>query len=274
MALKIPVVDRVPTYPGRVTLTPVPGQQNKYDLVRADLPIEEGTPINKALLDSKAYTLTAHATVYVAKTGSDTDGDGSSAAPFLTIQKAIDSLPKFFGGYNATISIGEGTYDERISIQGFCGGRLNIGEAGRIVLVRGISITNSSTVRLCITNIAYAEGFSGTCLYVGYGSNVTLAEPLYINAEGQDNYGVALEYGSILTAPNVTLSVNSCGKAAIICTLASVAALAVVDGQFNKSYGFSARYGSRISCAVRNLVGSLGDYEGEGSQIILPESMG
>lgn len=40
--------DRVPTYPGRVTLTPVPGQANTYDLVRADDPTQEGTPLNKA----------------------------------------------------------------------------------------------------------------------------------------------------------------------------------------------------------------------------------
>ncbi len=48
----IEVVDRVPTYPGRVKLTPVSGQANTYDMVRADEPIEEGTPINKALFDS------------------------------------------------------------------------------------------------------------------------------------------------------------------------------------------------------------------------------
>jgi len=42
--------DRTPTYPGRVTLTPVPGQNNTYDMVRADSPIEEGTPINKQTL--------------------------------------------------------------------------------------------------------------------------------------------------------------------------------------------------------------------------------
>jgi hypothetical protein len=48
----IEVVDRVPTYPGRVKLTPVSGQANTYDMVRADEPIEVGTPINKALFDS------------------------------------------------------------------------------------------------------------------------------------------------------------------------------------------------------------------------------
>ena len=39
--------DRVPLYPGRVTLTPVSGQANTYDMVRADQPTEQGTPLNK-----------------------------------------------------------------------------------------------------------------------------------------------------------------------------------------------------------------------------------
>ena len=48
----IEVLDRVPTHPGRVKLIPVEGQANTYDMVRADEPIVEGTPINKALFDS------------------------------------------------------------------------------------------------------------------------------------------------------------------------------------------------------------------------------
>ena len=48
----IEVIDRIPTYPGRVKLTPVAGQENTYDMMRADAPIEAGTPINKALFDS------------------------------------------------------------------------------------------------------------------------------------------------------------------------------------------------------------------------------
>lgn len=42
--------DRVPLYPGRVTLTPVSGQANTFDLLRADQPTQEGTPLNKASL--------------------------------------------------------------------------------------------------------------------------------------------------------------------------------------------------------------------------------
>lgn len=42
--------DRVSLYPGRVTLTPVAGQANTYDMVRADQPTQEGTPLSKANL--------------------------------------------------------------------------------------------------------------------------------------------------------------------------------------------------------------------------------
>lgn len=42
------MVDRVPLYPGRVKMTPVSGQANTYDMVRADEPTQEGTPLSKA----------------------------------------------------------------------------------------------------------------------------------------------------------------------------------------------------------------------------------
>ncbi len=48
--------DRVPNYPGRVTLSPVAGQPNTFDMERADKPIVEGTPINKALLQSITHS--------------------------------------------------------------------------------------------------------------------------------------------------------------------------------------------------------------------------
>ena len=42
--------DRVSTYPGRVTMTPVAGKANTYDMERADEPTQAGTPLNKATL--------------------------------------------------------------------------------------------------------------------------------------------------------------------------------------------------------------------------------
>ena len=51
--------DRESLYPGRVQLTPVPGQPNLFDLVRADQPTEPGTMLNKANLfrDTTALSL-------------------------------------------------------------------------------------------------------------------------------------------------------------------------------------------------------------------------
>ena len=41
--------DRISRYPGRVIMRPVSGQENTFDMVRADEPITPGTPVNKAL---------------------------------------------------------------------------------------------------------------------------------------------------------------------------------------------------------------------------------
>ena len=52
--------------------------------------------------------------IYVAKTGNDTTGDGSSGNPYLTIQKAID----VWTIDNETIQVGDGTYTQDLTIDG------------------------------------------------------------------------------------------------------------------------------------------------------------
>lgn len=47
--------DRIPQYPGRVKLVPVAGQENIYDMTRADAPSVAGTPINKSTLLTDAH---------------------------------------------------------------------------------------------------------------------------------------------------------------------------------------------------------------------------
>ena len=74
---EVTFLDRVPTYPGRVTLTPVAGQANTYDMARADAPRVEGTPLDKATFESLAhsrltgryYETALTREVYVARTG-------------------------------------------------------------------------------------------------------------------------------------------------------------------------------------------------------------
>ena len=59
----IEVIDRIPTYPGRVKLIPVAGQANTFDLVRADEPLVTGTPINRVLFESIVSVAEATLTV-------------------------------------------------------------------------------------------------------------------------------------------------------------------------------------------------------------------
>lgn len=53
---EVTFLDRVPTYPGRVVLTPVSGQANTFDVVRADDPRVIGTPLDKATFNSLAHS--------------------------------------------------------------------------------------------------------------------------------------------------------------------------------------------------------------------------
>ena len=70
--------DRSPLYPGRVTLTPVSGQANTYDIARADQPTEAGTPLNKNTLLKDAT-----AALY---------GLGSDAVPDEVLEMLGDSI--------------------------------------------------------------------------------------------------------------------------------------------------------------------------------------
>ena len=64
--------DRVANHPGRITLIPVAGKADTYDMKRADDPIEVGTPLDKATFNSivysrltgRYYPLTAASVVY------------------------------------------------------------------------------------------------------------------------------------------------------------------------------------------------------------------
>ena len=268
MAILIPVEDRVSTYPGRVTLTPVSGQTNVYDMTRSDEPVQEGTPLNKALLDQKAYILTEDTVVYVSPTGSDADGDGSSIAPFATIQAALNALPKLLGGHVATISIAEGTYEERIVIEGFSGGKLVIGEPGRTVTLRGINVINSNQVTFNISNVTWAAGFTGTIFLVSYNSSAILASGMTVRCAGSNEVGVGVTYGSELICVNTTITVLNAASTAIRVTFGSKAAFDTITGSSNTAAGLMAERGSILSYTTSTLSSAWGNVVTTGSRIL------
>lgn len=89
--------DRVPRYPGRVKMTPVAGQANTFDMVRADDPTQEGTPLNKT-------TLLKDATAALF-------GLGANAVPddaFVAIKTMFDGRVRLASG----TYVGTGNYGE------------------------------------------------------------------------------------------------------------------------------------------------------------------
>lgn len=267
MAFKIDVKDRISTHPGRVTLTPVAGAENTYDMVRADIPIEEGTPVNKALFDSKADTLVEDVTVYVSTTGNDNMGTGEADNPFKTIQKALDALPKNLGGHTAKIEIASGTYAARVRIEGFSGGRLVLGTVGTSITVRGIDIYNSSLVELNILNITRTSIYAGTPLYVS-GSNVLIDSGMFINAAEGEVTGVHATNGSRLyCVSGFTLSVSNCTGAAIVADRCSLISVDNLTGE-NNILGLAATRGGIISYRQNTMTNMWGNNADTGGLIL------
>ena len=143
MAIKF--VDRVPTRPGRIKITPEDGSNPWYGVMeRADEPSVEGTPINAANLNAmqKNQGMSGNMTIYVATSGSDGLGDGTSSAPYATITKALSGIPKNLNGYDVTINIAAGTYNEDVTIQNYSSGKIVLsGNTDDLVQINRLNIT-------------------------------------------------------------------------------------------------------------------------------------
>lgn len=100
------------------------------------------------LMDSKATKASTTETYYVAPSGSDSNDGKTAAAPFATIQKALDVIPKLLNGSTATINLVSGTYTG-FTMSDFSGGVINImtGNAD-IDISSAVSIANCHAVRI------------------------------------------------------------------------------------------------------------------------------
>ena len=99
--------DRISTYQGRVTLTPVSGQVNTYDMVRADSPEQTGTPLNTENLLSQR----ASATIL---TLAGVEPENPSEA-FIQLSKVLYPLKKEAVGIASGSYTGTGTSTTGVS---------------------------------------------------------------------------------------------------------------------------------------------------------------
>lgn len=100
--------DREPTYPGRVTLTPVYGLANTYDMERADQPLQEGTPLNKANLLSDATAAAIKALL-----ASQTEDPATPNDALAILAQAVEDVTTVAAGkcsIDTSTYTGTGTY--------------------------------------------------------------------------------------------------------------------------------------------------------------------
>ena len=128
-------------------------------------------------------------TVYVATTGSDTNGAGTSALPYATITKALNSIPKNLDGRTVVINIAAGTYAETVSVNGFYGGMLRFSGSGTVTI-------NNLDVRACT-------------LYV---DNIVLACTAGTGIIVTDNATLIVTSSVTLTSSTLGLLVTNCSS--------------------------------------------------------------
>lgn len=147
---------------------------------------------SQVALAKKPDALQATTNIHVAKTGSDTTGDGSEENPYLTIQKAVDSLPKLML-MPASIHIHAGVYDEYVEVKGISGaGEFQlIGDDGDGTQVKIIRIKNCNC-RVVVKNIELTgtDGSSYNWSMQAYGSwELELSHVTCVNSVTSANVG-------------------------------------------------------------------------------------
>lgn len=150
--------DREPTYPGRVTLTPVYGLANTYDMERADQPTQEGTPLNKASLlkDTTAALL-----------GLGTDAVPDDAFVALVLGQGVY-------GYRVKVQLADGTPVEGATVSGIqplTGSTLVTGADGTVL---GKSASASVTIGCTSPYIDQKAPAAQTVTKTGTITDVTL----------------------------------------------------------------------------------------------------
>lgn len=182
--------NRVPLYPGRVTLTPVSG--NTYDMERADQPTQEGTPLNRDTLrklqaDIRTYPI---ASGYSISAGDVVDVSGGQVVKTveavanvetqLTSSAVTDTSVIFLNENYSVVSVLQSAGVSALLVENKPGGAL-----GNWASFTVSSPTNLSLARLSDTQFVVGYVYRGT-LYgkIGTVSGTSIAFSSQISLSG------------------------------------------------------------------------------------------
>lgn len=227
----------------------------------AGVVVEEDLQPVWTAIGKRLERLNGYLTLHVAKTGSDATGDGSEQNPYLTIQKALDSLPKYIL-YEATVQVHEGVYSEEVSIKNFHGNIRLAGATGETVEVKRIEIANCSWVRvegLRINNPN--EGGSSNAIYI-----INCGYCVLVNISSTNVVGSLQTFGSLRAEAGSVVNVLSCtltGKNQAVEAVASAIYLTMGNTITMATDGFAALHaGSQYGAGGGMIFKGDGTYTG------------
>ena len=240
---------------------PTHGENTKVFMGKVKKYIEDTKPLEEDI------------TIYVSTTGSDTDGEGTGAKPYKTIQRAIAVLPKDLGGFTAIILIADGTYPENVLISGFHSGNIYIKPKDRTNVISDSCIVSSFRL---LKSTAYVHINSLRMIEVQE-SNGGLYEPIRIDGRVLVRLGymkIVENYKNNLTAVSLT------GRSAadvVNCEISNHLRAVHVDDSnayisnctgVNNSYAILSTSGGRITQDGTKISGDVYSIAQTGGEII------
>ncbi|ENZ79638.1 hypothetical protein M3795_16945 [Ralstonia pickettii] len=175
--------------------------------------------------------LTANLTIYVATTGNDSTGNGTSGNPFATIQKAYNYIQQTYdlNGFIATIQVANGTYTAGLTAGGPLVGALGVTNC----VVQGNTASPSSVV----INV----GNSTNCFAATRGGQITV--------QGFTVQGGTASQGF---ATNDNLSQINLGAGIVFGSMPSGAHINANSGTINANSSYSITGGASVHAIASN----------------------
>lgn len=205
--------------------------------------LKPGTALSAAL--SNKVSKTARSDIYVTKTGNDETGDGSEAAPYLTIQKAINSIGITLD-VPIRLHIDAGTYDEAVLIASIAGCRLSIicaqnGDGTPAVHVASVAVFYCDSP-IYISNMeVYAQTRDHSAVVI---SGCTLVD-LYKVVCKTEVVGTEHDRGAIFTAFTPSVRLRICTISNQSCAVHAAGSIVYIDaGTTGENNTVSLRSGS------------------------------
>lgn len=157
--------------------------------------------------------LQANRTYYVASSGNNSNDGLTALTPFLTKQKAVDTVSLLdIGNFDVTISVADGTYTGSTSVNGAWLGSGTVSIVGNTTTPANVIISTTSANcfnvrnygRLTVSGMELRTTTSGSCLYATTGGVATIGSAI--------RFGTCATYhnwaevnGSILAAANYSI---------------------------------------------------------------------